>query len=102
MWLLKLTKTDLPALQSFTVNIYLDESTNLNSCQITLVEYQRIFTMMEKLACLKVFYCAAEVPWQVSTESYFDQERMLVLEYTSGEEGLVEVNSQGALTRRFL
>lgn len=89
MWLLKLTKSDLPALRSFSINVYLDSLTNCK-CKPTLEKYQGILTSLEKAASIRVYSCVEKKSWLLDNEeSYFDQNRSLEYEYSPEEGRLV-------------
>lgn len=103
MWLLKLTRHDLPALQSLSIHLYLDKTTNYLGCTRTILEHEEILTTLDKLDLLRVFSVKTNKGWMNNEEdgSFFDQERELEMEYDSTM-GSLKVLGSGNLSTRGL
>jgi hypothetical protein len=101
-WILKLTKLDIPSLRSFSINVHFDVRTNSFGCANVLVEYQRILTLLDKLASLRVYVSNMYRDWEDETSYTFDIERIVTMNFDSGMNEVDFGVELGGFTRRSL
>ena len=101
-WILKLTKLDLPALQSFSIHLYLDDFDNILGCVRVLIRHQMMLTSLDKLDSLRVYGSEIGTDWNDGTGLAFDGERRLGCRFDAGMNWMTPVQLTDTTTRGLL